>query len=249
MGQNLYLTSLKNQRGLSLHHRDQGPRHLMRVGNVRLHRRNPPSNRHARWIPRGRPWPVAPQPLSAPESYPQTGESLPGLRIAFRAWTRRYGEGLSCSSTGPGVAIGGFRRLARTYRGNVRSWRKLQHPNIVPVYSFHQEGTTQAVCMPYRGPLTLAHLVAKLRTEDLQTFDGKALTTMIEECRRGREPSVTPTIIVPTTTPIGLAAAHPEVRTRRPRESDVRRAPGTQLHRRRADDRSPGRRRPAFRPR
>lgn len=67
---------------------------------------------------------------------------------------------------------------------------KLQHPNIVPVYSFHQAGPMQVVCMPYRGSLTLAHLVDRLRHANLQTLDGKALTTVIDECRRGRERSV-----------------------------------------------------------
>lgn len=67
---------------------------------------------------------------------------------------------------------------------------KLQHPNIVPVYSFHQSGSMQAVCMPYRGSLTLGHLVDRLRSANLMTLDGKALTTVINECRRNRERSV-----------------------------------------------------------
>ncbi|MCU0703349.1 MAG: serine/threonine-protein kinase [Fimbriiglobus sp.] len=63
---------------------------------------------------------------------------------------------------------------------------KLQHPNVVPVYSFHQSGRFQAVCMPYRGPLTLAHLVSRLQTEHLPTLNGRALTTVIADCRRTR---------------------------------------------------------------
>lgn len=66
---------------------------------------------------------------------------------------------------------------------------KLQHPNVVPVYSFHQNGHAQAVCMPYRGPLTLGHLVARLQSENIRTLDGRALTTVIEECRKGRQPA------------------------------------------------------------
>jgi serine/threonine protein kinase/Tfp pilus assembly protein PilF len=65
---------------------------------------------------------------------------------------------------------------------------KLQHPNIVPIYSFHHEGAVHALCMPYRGPITLAHLVARLRSENLQTLNGKSLTTVIDECRRHRQP-------------------------------------------------------------
>ena len=76
---------------------------------------------------------------------------------------------------------------------------KLQHPNIVPVYSFHQAGPMQVVCMPYRGPLTLAHLVDRLRTTNLYTLDGKALTTVIDECRQGREPSVSISADTPST--------------------------------------------------
>jgi serine/threonine protein kinase/Tfp pilus assembly protein PilF len=70
---------------------------------------------------------------------------------------------------------------------------KLQHPNVVPVYSFHQHDRLQAVCMPYRGPLTLRHLVARLRSENLHTLDGRAFTTVISECRKVREPAVHPT--------------------------------------------------------
>ena len=40
------------------------------------------------------------------------------------------------------------------------------------------------------GPLTLAHLVARLKSENLETLSGKALTTVIHECRKVREPSV-----------------------------------------------------------
>jgi len=41
---------------------------------------------------------------------------------------------------------------------------KLQHTNIVPVYSVHRIGRLQAVCMPYFGPTTLAHLVEAMRS-------------------------------------------------------------------------------------
>ena len=36
---------------------------------------------------------------------------------------------------------------------------ELQHTNIVPVYSVHQCGPLQAICMPFLGPTTLADLV------------------------------------------------------------------------------------------
>src|SRR5262249_18311291 len=40
---------------------------------------------------------------------------------------------------------------------------QLQHTNIVPIYSVHRSGCLQAVCMPYLGPCTLAHVLTELR--------------------------------------------------------------------------------------
>ena len=44
---------------------------------------------------------------------------------------------------------------------------QLQHTNIVPIYSFHRSGSYQAVCMPYFGPCTLAHVLADIRARGL----------------------------------------------------------------------------------
>jgi serine/threonine protein kinase/tetratricopeptide (TPR) repeat protein len=40
---------------------------------------------------------------------------------------------------------------------------RLQHTNIVPVYSVHRSGPLQALCMPYFGATTLAHVLQELR--------------------------------------------------------------------------------------
>jgi serine/threonine protein kinase len=87
-----------------------------------------------------------------------------------------------------------------------RKLSKLQHPHIVPVYSFHQNGRAQAVCMPYRGPLTLAHAVARLRAGNVHTLDGRALTTALDECRRSRAE------IVSASAPVPLPQPTPEAR-------------------------------------
>src|SRR5262249_39680302 len=39
---------------------------------------------------------------------------------------------------------------------------QLQHTNIVPIYSVHQEGDLQAICMPYFGATTLQDIIAEL---------------------------------------------------------------------------------------
>ena len=52
---------------------------------------------------------------------------------------------------------------------------RLQHTNIVPIYSVHRLAPFQAICMPYFGSTTLAHLIAKLRQDptrnQVATFD------------------------------------------------------------------------------
>ncbi|MBS0264279.1 MAG: protein kinase [Planctomycetes bacterium] len=40
---------------------------------------------------------------------------------------------------------------------------RLQHTHIVPIYSVHQVGSLQALCMPYFGACTLGHWVNRLR--------------------------------------------------------------------------------------
>ena len=39
---------------------------------------------------------------------------------------------------------------------------RLQHNNIVPVYSVHRRGKLSGICMPYLGSATLADLIASL---------------------------------------------------------------------------------------
>src|SRR5262245_34240818 len=69
-----------------------------------------------------------------------------------------------------------------------RKLARLQHPHIVPVYSFHREGPLQAVCMPYLGPVTLAHLLERVTGEGVATRSGKAITRVFAECHRSRRP-------------------------------------------------------------
>src|SRR5262249_53789483 len=62
---------------------------------------------------------------------------------------------------------------------------RLQHTNIMPVYSVHRRGLLQAVCMPYFGSATLADVLAYLARRDALPDSGKGLTGALHE-RRGR---------------------------------------------------------------
>jgi serine/threonine protein kinase/tetratricopeptide (TPR) repeat protein len=60
---------------------------------------------------------------------------------------------------------------------------QLQHTNIVPIYSAHAADPLQAVCMPFFGRLTLAHLVRTLRDRGPMPETGHQLLNTL---RRGR---------------------------------------------------------------
>ena len=60
---------------------------------------------------------------------------------------------------------------------------RLQHSHIVPIYSYHNDEPFQAVCMPYLGSTTLAHVLADLRTHKSMPSSGKELLSTLN-CRK-----------------------------------------------------------------
>ena len=42
---------------------------------------------------------------------------------------------------------------------------RLQHTNVVPVYSVHDDGPVQVICMPYLGRVTIADLLREYRSD------------------------------------------------------------------------------------
>jgi eukaryotic-like serine/threonine-protein kinase len=59
--------------------------------------------------------------------------------------------------------------------GESQTLAQLQHTNIVPIYSVHQSGRFQALCMPYFGATTLADLLHNLESGESLPASGKAL--------------------------------------------------------------------------
>ena len=56
---------------------------------------------------------------------------------------------------------------------------RLQHTNIVPVYSVHQAGHLQAVCMPYLGRATLARVLQGIRGHAVFPSSGDVLLSTL----------------------------------------------------------------------
>jgi serine/threonine protein kinase/Flp pilus assembly protein TadD len=57
---------------------------------------------------------------------------------------------------------------------------QLQHTHIVPIYSIHQAGALQAVCMPFLGTTTLADVFKDLRRRDSLPASGRSLVQTLD---------------------------------------------------------------------
>lgn len=58
---------------------------------------------------------------------------------------------------------------------------QLQHTNIVPIYSLHRSDPLQAVCMPYLGSVTLAHILHDLRRDKSIPVRGNDLFRLLPD--------------------------------------------------------------------
>jgi serine/threonine protein kinase/Tfp pilus assembly protein PilF len=123
------------------------------------------------------------------DRYPRPGQGFAGFEVLSELG--RGGMGRVFLAAQPAMASRlVVLKVGEFLSGECQKLARLQHPNVVPVHSFHQHGKLQAVCMPYRGPLTLGHLVSRLRDADLPTLSGRALTTVIDDCRKSRAKAI-----------------------------------------------------------
>ena len=76
--------------------------------------------------------------------------------------------------------------------GESRTLARLQHPNIVPIYSVHQTDGFQAVCMPFLGRTTLADILKDIRALRAVPHSGKYLIDRIR-ARSGDASAASPT--------------------------------------------------------
>ncbi|AMV26908.1 Serine/threonine-protein kinase PknB [Gemmata sp. SH-PL17] len=66
-------------------------------------------------------------------------------------------------------------KVSADLAGESQTLARLQHTNIVPIYSVHREGPFQAVCMPFFGVATLAHLLHRFRGNTAVPATGRQL--------------------------------------------------------------------------
>jgi serine/threonine protein kinase/Flp pilus assembly protein TadD len=83
-------------------------------------------------------------------------------------------------------------KIAADIRGEARTLAQLQHTNIVPIYSIHHAGALHAVCMPFLGSITLAHVLRGLRAHGGVPATGRALVATVGRCKTTLGEQVTP---------------------------------------------------------
>ena len=124
----------------------------------------------------------------------------PGQRVFGFELTKELGEGafakvflaLQSELADRQVVL----KVAPNLRDEPRKLARLQHTNIVPIYSVHQSGALHAVCMPYLGSITLADVLQRISgTPGTYPDSGRALLNTLFDRRStetgSQQPSVT----------------------------------------------------------
>jgi serine/threonine protein kinase/tetratricopeptide (TPR) repeat protein len=116
------------------------------------------------------PRPVLRVPDTAPAAQPTLDQLVPPVGEMFLGFrlVRELGRGAfgrvylaeQADLAGRPVALKVAPRLA----GEVRTLARLQHTNIVPIYSAHKAPPLTALCMPFFGATTLASVLADVST-------------------------------------------------------------------------------------
>jgi serine/threonine protein kinase/Flp pilus assembly protein TadD len=107
---------------------------------------------------------------------PRIGDTLFGFKLvgelgrgAFARVFLAHQEALASRPVALKVTLRPTREAERLAR--------LQHTNIVPVYSVHDEGSVQVICMPFLGRTTLADLIRAYRSDIGPRHSGRKSTS------------------------------------------------------------------------
>ena len=82
--------------------------------------------------------------------------------------------------------------------GEGQTLARLQHTNIVPIYSVHRHGAFHVLCMPYLGATTVADLLAAFRGPGGRPASGRGvISTLAERAQRTTADGADPTPAAP----------------------------------------------------
>lgn len=115
-------------------------------------------------------------------SLPDVGTEFVGFFLAKELGRGAFGRVYLARQgdlAGRAVAL----KVARGLGAESNTLAQLQHPNIVPIYSYHSAGPFQAVCMPFLGGTTLASIVQSLSQRASVPSSGKEIRSTLAQGR------------------------------------------------------------------
>jgi serine/threonine protein kinase/tetratricopeptide (TPR) repeat protein len=118
---------------------------------------------------------VSTEPVhSAKCQYPQIGSTIPpGFVIESELGSGAFGRVYLARQqdlASRHVAV----KLSTRFVGEAQTLARLQHTNIVPVYSIHKFGDFQAIVMPFLGRVTFLDIIRDSEIQGVIPADGKA---------------------------------------------------------------------------
>ncbi len=113
-------------------------------------------------------------------AFPQVGDSFLGFKLVEELGRGAFGRvflAYQGDLADRPVAL----KISTEIRSESQKLARLQHTNIVPVYSVHYSGRLQAVCMPYFGSTTLDDVLLHLARHQTMPASGKGLISTLQE--------------------------------------------------------------------
>jgi eukaryotic-like serine/threonine-protein kinase len=112
--------------------------------------------------------------------FPEPGKEFLGFRLLKELGQGAFGRvylAEQVSLAGRLVVL----KIATDIFGESQTLARLQHTNIVPIYSMHRAEDFQAVCMPYFGSTTLADVLDEIRSGATPPASGKVLISTLND--------------------------------------------------------------------
>jgi serine/threonine protein kinase/Flp pilus assembly protein TadD len=147
------------------------------------------------WAARGSNPAAADRYARAMAALPRAGEMFAGFRLETVLGQGAFGRVFLARQIGLAERVVVLKVSTELF-GEAQTLARLQHTNIVPIYSPHQVGPIQALCMPYLGTTTLADVVKALGgkapvsgKELVSTLQGRKQSTVTGTASRGTHES------------------------------------------------------------
>ena len=106
-----------------------------------------------------------------PAAYPEVGDRFADFKLLCELGTGAFSRAFLAEQPGLGnrsVVL----KITPTSNSEAQRLARLQHANIVPIHSAHDQATSFAICMPFFGPCTLNDVLQQLRQEKSLPKDG-----------------------------------------------------------------------------